>query len=140
MSTTRRAPKKQKVAPAPPEPASISVEGFDTKRTPRPDNRYDLPLSSALRVGNGNVYIYRYRVTVERIEEPREVIVDRLVTLYNNELNGARDRETLEAEAIRIGVENLKELARAAKVPAVAIESEWPGCEESGDPWTDGAK
>lgn len=141
MSTTRRTSKKQKAAPIPPEPASISVEGFADRRTPRPTDRYNgLPLADAAWVCNGNVRIYRYRVTVERIEESHEVIVARLVALYNATTNH-RERTALSDEAARLGIESLNELARAAKTPPVASDDTYNnrGAEGYDDPWTNGA-
>ena len=144
MSTTRRTSKKQKAAPVPTEPVSISVEGFSDSRTPHPNNRYGgLPLSDSAWVCNGNVRAYRYRVTVERIDEPREVIVARLVSMYNVSKNH-HEHTALSDEAARLGIESLNELARAAKAQPLADADMTGapydcGAEGHGDPWTDGA-
>lgn len=36
---------------------------------------------------NGNVLVKRYKVTIEEIQEPDEVILERLKALYKNETN-----------------------------------------------------
>lgn len=84
MST--RSKKKIPVTP-PPEPERISMEGFSAHKTPNPTGSFFSGLPPGPRVSNGSVDVYRYRVTVERIEEPREVVLGRMVDLWRNTTN-----------------------------------------------------
>jgi hypothetical protein len=55
-------------------------------------------------VFNGDVRVERYRVTIERIEEPAEVLRDRLKALL--EQRGHIDRpKAIRAEAKRLGID-----------------------------------
>ena len=89
---------KRPPAPPPPEPARLVHEGFSTYKTPDPSSRLLGALSSGPRVWNDLVEVYRFRVTVERIEEPAEVILERMVELFRGESNHHR-REALAGEA-----------------------------------------
>lgn len=53
---------------------------------------------------NGMVRVRRYRVTVEEIEEPKEVIAGRLLKLWR-ECDNSHHYSPLMAEAKRVGVE-----------------------------------
>ncbi len=83
MAQRTRTKKKPPPAPAPPPPASITVEGFGPYQTPDPRGHYFCaPRHGTPSVGNHVVDVYRYRTTVERIEEPDAVILERMVALY----------------------------------------------------------
>lgn len=55
-------------------------------------------------VGNGDVRVVRYRVTVERIEEPFEVIAERVRALYRAESNWHR-QDALTGYARKHGID-----------------------------------
>lgn len=97
-------PRKSKRPPVPPapEPAAIVREGFSTWRTPNPALAYDLHLAEGPGVWNGSVNVHRYRFTVERIDEPREVILARMVDLWRSSTNH-HVHTALEGEARRLG-------------------------------------
>lgn len=89
---------RKKKAPAPPpspEPKVRVLEGYGERQTPDPERAYLRRGPSAF---NSFVNVYRYRVTVERIEEPDEVIVERLLTIYRTSDN-YHDREAAHAHA-----------------------------------------
>ena len=90
--------RRKKPAPEP-EPAIRTEEGFDMHRTPMLSLCY---LKRTPDVFNGSVHVYRYRHTVERIEEPREVIFARIAELYRATTNH-HDRTALREEATRLG-------------------------------------
>lgn len=96
-------PRKPKRPPAhptppPPDPLVLVQEGFSTFETPDPSSHSFRSLSPGPGVGNGDVWVYRFRVTVERIEEPAEVILERMVEMFRGETNHHR-REALAGEA-----------------------------------------
>lgn len=97
--------RRKKVTPPEPEPAIRTEEGFDTWRTPSLSCCY---LKSDPTVFNHCVHIYRYRHTIERIEEPREVVLRRIADLYRGTTN-MHHRDALRVEAKRLGttIENL---------------------------------
>ena len=99
--------RKKKVA----EPTAVRThEGFGELGTPDPSR--PIYLSREAEVGNFTANVYRYRVTVERIEEPREVIIERLVALFRTANH--HGRHTLEAHAQeRYGVD-LREMTKEA--------------------------
>lgn len=74
--------RRKKAPPAPPNPNRYVVEGFDVERTPDPSSNCFRRIGTAPFVWNGIVTVDRYRVTVERIVEPREVLLARLDALY----------------------------------------------------------
>lgn len=91
-------------------PAVRTHEGFGEVGAPDPSR--PIYLSRAAEVGNFTANVYRYRVTVERIEEPREVIIERLVALFRTANH--HGRHTLEAHAQeRYGVD-LREMTKEA--------------------------
>ena len=53
---------------------------------------------------NGSVRVYKYRVTVERIEEPIEVIRERIKALYRA-CNNMHHLDTLHKAAANVGIE-----------------------------------
>lgn len=55
-------------------------------------------------VGNSHASIRRYRITVELIDEPKEVLAERLRMLWRGTTNGY-DQDTLLREAKRLDVE-----------------------------------
>lgn len=56
-------------------------------------------------VFNGNVSVERYRVTIEKIEEPQEVLRERLLTLLSQPGGHVSKREYIRAKAKRLGIE-----------------------------------
>ena len=53
---------------------------------------------------NGMVMIRRYKVTVEEIEEPKEVLLDRLRDLYKDKANGhLMNRRAMREECRKLG-------------------------------------
>ena len=92
-----------------------TAEGFGDRYTPNPNSDSFRRLKAVPGVWNGFLSVYRYRITVERIEEPREEIVARMVALYNDPETGMRGRESLRAEAKRLGVDLVEEVKRAQK-------------------------
>lgn len=91
--------KRPPASPAPPpEPAVLVQEGFSTYKTPDPSSTYFGRLSVVPGAGNGYVKVYRFRITVERVEEPAEVILERMVELFRSERN-MHQREALAGEA-----------------------------------------
>jgi hypothetical protein len=113
--TTRKKPRPAP-APPPPPPAKLVHEGFYEYQTPDPSAER-LRLSDCPRVGNFSVDVYRYRVTVERMEEPRDVLIARLVELYRGTTNH-HDHEKLRGEAFRRFGVDLREVVKAAPPPA----------------------
>jgi hypothetical protein len=63
---------------------------------------------------NGIVSIHKYRITVELIEEPIEVLKERLEKLYS-ESDNWHDREPLEAMAKKLGITIDSEFGSAKK-------------------------
>ncbi len=53
--------------------------------------------------GNGDVSIRRFRITVELIDEPKEVLADRLRMLWRRTRNH-HDSDTLRSAAARLGI------------------------------------
>lgn len=105
---------KQPPAPPPPEPAKLVQDGFSTYPTPDPAGRFFHGLPGGPVVGNGDAAVYRFRITVERIEEPADVVLARMVKLYLATTNH-HHHETLAGEARkRFGV-SLWELAQQKK-------------------------
>lgn len=115
--TARKKPRPAP-APPPPPPAKLVHEGFGLYQTPDPSSHmFSPPNPRGPWVGNGLVSIYRYRVTVERIEEPRDVLLARMVELYRSTTNH-HHHETLAAHARRKFDVSLWELVDAAPPPA----------------------
>jgi hypothetical protein len=78
------------------EPATFTFDGFGESAMPTAETvAY---LLGGPNVVNGSVRVDRYRVTIERIEEPRDVLLGRLVDLYRATTN-MRVREALCREA-----------------------------------------
>lgn len=50
------------------------------------------------------VHVQRYSVTIELIEDPKEILLERLRTLFNGETHSHR-QESLRREAIRLGID-----------------------------------
>lgn len=96
---------RKKPAP-PPEPATRTLEGFWTDSTPDPRAAEVRPSPSAY---SGFAVVYRYKVTVERIEEPDAVILARMVGVWR--AAESRARETLEREARRRFKVDIKAMA-----------------------------
>lgn len=108
----KRSKKKPLVSAPGPEPTQRVAEGFSTYRTPDPSDRFFGRLGEAPIAWNGDARVYRYRITVDRIEEPREVVLARMVDLYRASTND-HDHRTLAREAwVRFGV-RLHEVAEA---------------------------
>lgn len=61
-------------------------------------------------VGNGAARVRRYRVTVELIDELDDVILERILALYDRPAVTFHDRETLRAYARRALKINLQEV------------------------------
>jgi hypothetical protein len=96
----------KKPRPAPITPPVLRVEreffggvGVDEHRVADITYRQDRPSCF-----NGIVRVHRYRVTVERIEEPVEVIRDRLLKLWR-ESDNHHYYSPLQGVAERLGVE-----------------------------------
>lgn len=104
---------KKTAATPEPEPKTLTKEGFSTWRTPNPNQSYGMNLGEEPSTFNGYVNAYRYRITVERIEESQEVIVARMVEMYRTTTN-MHTRDALHKEAGRIGVD-LRAAIEAAK-------------------------
>lgn len=96
------APRKKPVPAPEPEPPTRILEGFDWHRTPDLRSYGGVNLKEAPAVFNGTVYVYRYRATVERIEEPAHIIAARIVALYLASDN-PHHRTALAQEARRVG-------------------------------------
>lgn len=93
------------------EPITVrTCEGFGEHDTPDPRRPFHLSLDAG--EGNGMVYVYRYRVTVERVAEPREVIIERLVALFR--AANHHGRHTLEAHAQEHYGVDLREMTKEA--------------------------
>ncbi len=96
---------RKKPAP-PPEPTTRTLEGFWTDSMPDPRAAEVRPSPFAY---NGFAVVYRYKVTVERIEEPDAVILARMVDVWR--AVESRGRETLEHHARRRFKVDLKAMA-----------------------------
>lgn len=84
--------------PEPPEPWR-----FETETYVRPYERYDTPIFQHPAEINGRVQVRRYRVVYELIDEPLEVIHERLIALWLSESGRALD--AIEREALRYGLD-----------------------------------
>lgn len=116
MAHRTRTKKKPPPTPEPPPPASITVEGFGPYQTPDPGGSFFSVPTGGPCVHNCYVSIHRYRTTVERIEETREVLVERLYTLWERTRNW-HEREALEGYAHRrfqVSLCKMREERRAA--------------------------
>lgn len=76
-------------------PPTRTIEGYGTPRV-------DLP--SAPYCFNGAAHVFRYRVTIERVEEPAEVLRARIQELCETSDN-SHDMPALRAVAAEAGVE-----------------------------------
>lgn len=103
-------PDSRKSPPAP--PAERSHEGFSAYPTPDPADRFFAGLADEPCAWNGVARVYRFRVTVERVEEPAEVVLARMVALYRATEN-SHERETLRSEAHRRFGVDLWKLSRS---------------------------
>lgn len=95
----KRAAKSAKRARPTPPPYPRVYEMYDDFKFGLENSRQRSPL-----VGNGSVSIRRYRITVELIDESKEVLAERLRMLWRGTTNGY-DQDTLLREAKRLGVE-----------------------------------
>lgn len=98
--------KTKKEAP----PSKIVREGFWTSDMPRPESAY---LRDAPDAYNRMALVYRYRVTVERIEEPPPVIIARMLDVFRKV--DSRSREAIVQEARDAFGVDLNELAKGTK-------------------------
>ena len=84
----------------PTEPTKIEIETF------RPLMRWGLnDLTQAVpSCWNGEVRVKRWRITVEEIVDPPEVLAERILTMLREETNHRR-RTALLSEASRLGID-----------------------------------
>lgn len=83
--------------PTPP-PYPRVYEGWYDFKYELENSRQEVP-----RVGNSHVSIRRYRITVELIDEPKEVLAERLRMLWRGTTNGY-DQDTLLREAKKLDI------------------------------------
>ena len=93
------ASRRKKHAPTAPEPTHIEFETF-RKVDAYARSQMEVPHPSCW---NGDVRVRRYRVTIELIDEPVEIIQARLIELWAHEDNPHR-MDPLCAEAARHGL------------------------------------
>lgn len=91
------------VAPAPPQPPPPSRVEFETFRNVGSYERDQLT-DSVPSCFNGMVRVRRYRITIELIDEPVEVIHARLIEMWAAETN-RHNWGPLRAEAARYGLD-----------------------------------
>jgi hypothetical protein len=96
--TTKRKPTSTPAQPAPPE-FPVAIETF---HKPGSYERGQW-VRNAPSVGNGEVSVRRFRITVEEIAEPVEVLAERLRGLWRGTTNH-HHWDPLKAEARRLGV------------------------------------
>ncbi len=97
-------PRKKKVVPST-DPVTPVVPPFQFVTETYSDPTWNLKHyeSSDPNVFNGKVAIRRYRVTVELVEEPLEVLQARLKDLWEHCTN-CHHRDPLRAEARKLGI------------------------------------
>lgn len=91
--------KRKPVAIKRPDPYPLTVETFDVPWDLQRGHLRDHPSCF-----NGNVSITRYRITVERIDDPPEVLHERLRMLWRSTDNW-HHRDPLRQAALRHGLE-----------------------------------
>lgn len=94
---------KASVKVQPPPPAYPKV--FEVTGEPQAyGGELHVYLSDTPSVGNGKVSVRRYRVTVEELEEPVEIIRERILALWKGSTNH-HHWEPLRAAAAKVGLE-----------------------------------
>lgn len=94
--------KKKTKTPVPKFPDTQGPESFEMYG--RPNLGFYLSRESKPDSFNGEVSLERYRVTVEKIEEPLEVLQERLRQIYA-EVKGTRRADACLAAAKELGVD-----------------------------------
>ena len=99
--------KSTKPAPPPPEPTTTVIETF---RSPR----YDITPLTTPSCYNGYVFVHKDLITIERVDEPAEVVHARIQKLWD-ESDNHHDFEPLASAAKRLGYALIGSRGRNAK-------------------------
>lgn len=96
---TRR--KAVALPPPPPPPAEFTLTGFYEKNT---KNAISSHLRETPAAFNGYFLLYRYEVTVRRVEESKEVLGERLLRLWEDQPSNHHHTNGFRALALQLGV------------------------------------
>lgn len=94
---------RRKRRPVEPPPLPAYPKVIETYGEPA-SYTIDRMTSSEPWAGNGYVQIERYRITVERIEEPREVLIERLRMLWRTSEPNHHSWDPMRAKARELGL------------------------------------
>ena len=97
---TKKKKKAAQTSDAPLSKYPLVVEVYGEPYIPHVFERLQPPTDAT----NGNIRIERYRVIVEKIEEPVEVLRDRLKKLWRTDERNSHHWDAFQIEATRLGM------------------------------------